>query len=222
VLGRFLFRWRGVIGLAAFGVLFWLARPTFGSCFAGVPLLLAGLGVRFWASGYIGIEGRAREIGASRRIVSGPYRLLRHPLYVGNFLLVAGMLVALRPALWLGTVVMAGFVVEYAVIMVEEERYLSARRTQRLEARSQSAEVQCGKERLAKGEGREADGGQADRRSQKPEARMQNAELRMAVSGRREAEGGSFSARRALCEWRTWVATGVAFGLAVARALIGQ
>jgi uncharacterized low-complexity protein len=258
VLGRFLFRWRGVIGVAAFGVLFWLARPTFGSCFAGVPLLLAGLAVRFWASGYIGIEGRAREIGASRRIVSGPYRLLRHPLYVGNFLLVAGMLVALRPALWLGAVVMAGFVVEYAVIMVEEERYLSARRTQRLEARSQSAEVQCGEERLAKdegreadggqadrrsqkpearsqsaevqcgeerpakGEGREADGGQADRRSQKPEARMQNAELRMAVSGRREAEGGSFSARRALCEWRTWVATGVAFGLAVARALIGQ
>jgi len=184
VLGRLLFRWRGIIGFVAFGVVFWLARPTFGSCLLGLPVVLAGLATRFWASGYIGIEGRVREIGASRRIVSGPYRLLRHPLYIGNFLLVVGMLVALRPALWLGAVVMAGFLAEYAVIVVEEERDLSEGRSQSLEARSQSAE------------------------------------LRMAVSGRREAESESFTLLRALCEWRTWVVTGVAFGLALVKAAL--
>jgi len=66
VVGRFLFRWRGVIGALAFGVVFWLARPTLGSCLLGVPFLVLGLAVRFWASGYIGIEGRVREIGGRR------------------------------------------------------------------------------------------------------------------------------------------------------------
>jgi len=189
VLGRFLFRWRGVIGLAAFGVVFWLARSTFGSCVAGLPFVLAGLAVRFWASGYLGIEGRAREIGASRRVVNGPYRLFRHPLYIGNFLLVAGMLVALRPSTVVSVAVLVLFVVEYSLIVMAEERDLSSRRGQKPEARVQSADVQDGKGRIAKGEWR-------------------------------EAIGEGFSSRRAMCEWRTWVATGVAFGLALLKASV--
>ncbi len=66
MIGRFLFRWRGVIGFAAYAVVFVLARPTLESCLVGLPLVLAGLGVRFWASGYIGIEGRVREIWGKR------------------------------------------------------------------------------------------------------------------------------------------------------------
>jgi hypothetical protein len=225
VLGRFLFRWRGVIGFVAFGVVFWLARPTLGSCLFGPPIILAGLAIRFWASGYIGIEGRVREIGGQReergvrregrearseerevktearrgrreedggqrrRIVSGPYRTLRHPLYIGNFLLVAGMLVALRPAWWLGTVVLAGFIVEYGMIVAAEERHLAGRRSQRLEARGESAEVQSGRGRMARGEWR-------------------------------GAIGESFLLSRALVEWRTWVVTGFALGLAMAKALL--
>jgi protein-S-isoprenylcysteine O-methyltransferase Ste14 len=170
VLGRFLFRWRGVIGLAAFGVVFWLARPTVGSCFAGLAFVLAGLAVRFWASGYIGIEGRAREIGASRKVVSGPYRLLRHPLYVGNFLLVAGMLVALRPGVVVSVAVLLLFVLEYAIIVAAEERDLEA-----------------------KGKGERGNDEGAD-----------------------EAQG--FAWRRAMCEWQTWLATGVALGLVLLKA----
>jgi hypothetical protein len=145
MLGRFLFRWRGTIGALAFGVVFWLARPTVGSCLLGVPLLVLGLAVRFWASGYIGIDGRVRDIGARQRIVSGPYRLLRHPLYVGNMLLVLGMLVAMRPALWLSVIVVVGFVAEYALIISVEERQLASvefSRSQNSEGRSQKAEVQ--------------------------------------------------------------------------------
>jgi hypothetical protein len=278
VLGRFLFRWRGAIGVLAFGVVFWLARPTFGSCLFGLPIVLAGLATRFWASGYIGIEGRAREIGASRRIVSGPYRLLRHPLYIGNFLLVAGVLVALRPALWLGIVVLAGFVMEYTMIVVAEERELAG-------GRSQMSDVRCEMLEVRKGEERDP----SESRSQKAEGRVQKAEVewerdreiegsrdRVADSGLRaespesmgEEQGTvnwenrgqslgapasnvlgapsgraarysprfprpceetvpvlrqrpeSFLLSRALCEWRTWVVSGVAFGLAVAKALL--
>jgi protein-S-isoprenylcysteine O-methyltransferase Ste14 len=197
VLGRFLFRWRGVIGLAAFVVVFCLARPTFASCQLGLPFLLVGLVVRFWASGYIGIAGRAREIGGQeggvrreeggaprRRIVTGPYRTLRHPLYIGNFLLVAGMLVALRPAMLAGVVVLVLFVVEYSLIVSAEESDLALK-----ESRVQGVE-----------------GASKD--------------LTEADSGRREAGSDSFIPVRALCEWRTWLVTGVAFGLALLRAAV--
>lgn len=199
MLGRFLFRWRGVIGVLAFGVVFWLARPTFGSCLLGVPFLILGLAVRFWASGYIGIEGRVREIGGRReergvrmedggpprrRIVTGPYRTLRHPLYIGNFLLVVGMLLALRPAPWSSVAVVVGFVAEYAFIVVAEERDL------------------------------------ADRRRQKAEGRAQKSEVPMADNGGRDAGRESFSLHRAMCEWRTWVVTGAGWGLAMVKAIL--
>jgi len=217
VLGRFLFRWRGVIGFAAFGVVFWLARPTSGTCLLGLPLVLVGLATRFWASGYIGIEGRVREIGAGRRIVNGPYRLLRHPLYIGNFLLVAGMLIAMRPALWLAVVVLAGFIAEYAMIVAAEERDLGERRCKKLDARCQMSEV-----------------GHEDGRSQKSEGRMQKAEVRDGGSRESGIESPesmvhgpqsshspqSFLLSHALVEWRTWVVTGVAWGLALPKAAV--
>jgi hypothetical protein len=276
VLGRFLFRWRGAIGVLAFGVVFWVARPTFGSCLIGLPFVVLGLAVRFWASGYIGIAGRVREIGGrgevigrserleargesaalrdgrreegrrQRRIVSGPYRTLRHPLYIGNFMLVAGMLAALRPPLWLSVAVVAGFVLEYGLIIGAEEAYLAGRggsaecKMQKAKGKMEDGQgggnADC---RLQNAEGKVEDKrsggsvdcrmqnagckmGESEGRSEKREARSRSAELRMAVSGRREAEGGSFSLRRAMCEWRTWVVTGVAWGLAMAKALSGR
>jgi len=267
MLGRFLFRWRGVIGVIAFGVTFWLARPTFGSCWLGVPFLLAGLAVRFWASGYIGMDGRVREIGGRReekgrsekleargesaelrdsgsgeeiggkgeeggegrrRIVAGPYRTLRHPLYIGNFFLVCGMLVALRPGLWLAVVVMAGFAVEYGVIVAAEERDLASGRSQRLGARSENAEVCTG------GSSESID---EKRGTVNVENRGQSLGAPASDSARcssrfpRPGEGAvpvlrqcpeSFVLSRALIEWRTWVVTGAAWGMAVVRAFVSQ
>jgi hypothetical protein len=251
VLGRFLFRWRGVIGVIAFGIVFWLARPTFGSCLLGVPFLLAGLAVRFWASGYIGIEGRVREIGASRRIVGGPYRVLRHPLYIGNFLLVVGMLVALRPAWWMASVVLAGFVVEYVVIVAAEEKDLAGRRIQNPESRVQNPEVWTDRQspesmHEKQGTVNGENGGQfrGDTSTERREERVAEVSPALAsdVLGApweraarysprfpRPCEGTvpvfrqrpeSFLLSRALVEWRTWVVTGVGWGLAMVKALV--
>ncbi|MBM3316129.1 hypothetical protein FJY71_09915, partial [candidate division WOR-3 bacterium] len=65
------------------------------------------------------------EIGGDQRVVSGPYRLLAHPLYTGNLLLVSGMLLALRPASWFVLAVLAGFLVEYGVFAGAEQRFLA-------------------------------------------------------------------------------------------------
>jgi hypothetical protein len=220
VLGRLLFRWRGVIGVVAFGVVFWPARPTFGSCLFGLPIILAGLATRFWASGYIGIEGRAREIGASRRIASGPYRVLRHPLYIGNFLLVAGMLVALRPAWWMAVVVMAGFAFEYGLIVAAEERHLRQKWSsgQVVKWSVRSPESAGGKQGTVNGENRRQSLGAPASNSARYSPRFPRPCEGAVPVFRQSPE--SFLLRRALVEWRTWVATGVAWGLAMAKALL--
>jgi len=147
--------------------------------------------------------------------VTGPYRILRHPLYIGNFVLVVGMLVALRPALWLGCAVLVGFIVEYTLIVVAEEECLSGF----------GGNPKC---KLQNANCKMADGGQADGRTVlqlsehgfNAEWRMQSAKCKTAAGEKREATGESFLLRRALVEWRTWVVTGVAFGLALLKAAI--
>ena len=137
-----MFRWRGAIGGAAFLALLALGRPTAAGCLQALPVIGLGLLVRFWAAGYIGRRGRVKELGQEEvvkrssgpaadedrgkgRIVAGPYRVLRHPLYVGNALLVAGMVWALRPSVWVGATVLLLFGVEYALVIAAEERALA-------------------------------------------------------------------------------------------------
>jgi protein-S-isoprenylcysteine O-methyltransferase Ste14 len=160
MLGRFLFRWRGVIGGAAYFVVLALGRPTEVSCLEGLPLLGAGLALRFWAMGFIGIAARTSEVGVERRVTGGPYRLLRHPLYVGNLLLVLGALAALRPVLPMVLAVVALFLLEYGLIVATEEKALAS---------------------------------------------VSSTESRFEIAN-------------ALHEWRTWLATGAAWGLAFAKA----
>lgn len=95
-----------------------LARPTAGSLLLSLPLVLAGEGVRFWASGHIDKD----------RLISreGPYSLSRNPLYVGNFLIGLGFMAG-SGRWWL----VAGFVLLFAALyrhtVANEEGFLSSR-----------------------------------------------------------------------------------------------
>lgn len=73
-------------------------QPTLPSVGSSLVLLLFGLGLRCWATSHIGGAGRTRLPGPpTNRVVSGPYRLLRHPLYVANLGIALGLILALRP-----------------------------------------------------------------------------------------------------------------------------
>jgi protein-S-isoprenylcysteine O-methyltransferase Ste14 len=122
--GRWLFRARGWIGAAAAVLVLALGRPTGISLLFGLAPVLAGLAVRFWAMGYIGRPARSAEIGGPARVVSGPYRTLRHPLYIGNLLIAVGTLLACRVPGAVTAFVLAGFVAEYGLIALAEERGL--------------------------------------------------------------------------------------------------
>jgi len=71
-------RWRiEVAGAAAIPVIA-LADPTRGAILDCLPLLVAGLALRTWARGHL---------DRSRLTSTGPYAYVRHPLYVGSFLM---------------------------------------------------------------------------------------------------------------------------------------
>ena len=81
-------RLRVTVGFGVAAAAFWLARPSWLSLAAGAAVALVGESLRVWAAGHL-------EKG-SEVTTSGPYRWMRHPLYVGSALLGAGFAAASR------------------------------------------------------------------------------------------------------------------------------
>ncbi|UCC12491.1 MAG: hypothetical protein JSW02_02855 [candidate division WOR-3 bacterium] len=125
-LGRMLFRYRAVIAVPFFVALVILSRPT-TKPLAGCILLLAGLGIRLWAAGYIGTRGRTHVFRTEYRIINGPYQMLRHPLYIGNFLLVLGVTLLYGPPLWYAFLTIVSYITVYTLIASSESWHLRER-----------------------------------------------------------------------------------------------
>lgn len=93
-----------------------VAHMTDASFFWGVFLMFAGLGIRFWASGYL---KKSRVL-----TTSGPYAYTRNPLYLGNFILGLGVSV-IANNLWLNVYYIASFYVLYMGTIREEQGVLA-------------------------------------------------------------------------------------------------
>ena len=75
--------------LYPFGIIVVLfAMPDDRSIWQGIGLIVAGLLTRVWANGY--------AIKMDRLTTSGPYAFIRHPLYAGTILIVAGFVILLK------------------------------------------------------------------------------------------------------------------------------
>lgn len=122
-IGKLLFKYRALVAVPFFVVLVMRSRPA-GSLLIPVILTLIGLVIRAWAAGYIGNAARGRDFRSQFRITNGPYKLLRHPLYIGNFLLVAGTIFLFNPLPWLAAVLIGIFLIEYGLFIVAEEKYI--------------------------------------------------------------------------------------------------
>src|SRR5688572_32787680 len=115
---RKLARLRVPLGFAAFAAAFWLATPTPASLIAGAAIAVVGQALRVWAAGHI---EKGREVTRS-----GPYRLKRHPLYVGSAILGLGFSVAAW-SFGTGLLVMTYFLVTYIASVRTEESTLDTR-----------------------------------------------------------------------------------------------
>jgi protein-S-isoprenylcysteine O-methyltransferase Ste14 len=91
----------------------------------GLLTLAAGQGLRALVIGfcYIGRSGKRRAIHATQILQEGVFAHCRNPLYVGNMLMVTG-LVLVHNGRWMYIVVLPFFVVVYASIVVAEEAFL--------------------------------------------------------------------------------------------------
>lgn len=137
-LGQWFFRWRSyfpLVLLPAFVAAAWAgsrAETLFGHAnaerwedlcrvLAAAGLLLRAVTVGFAPSGTSG-----RNVKAQRALAlntSGMYSLMRHPLYSGNFLIWAGLLLFLC-VWWLAALGVAAFFLYYGQIIRAEETFL--------------------------------------------------------------------------------------------------
>jgi protein-S-isoprenylcysteine O-methyltransferase Ste14 len=85
---RLVARARVPLGFLAAAAGLILAAPSWRSWIAGGAIAAAGEVIRLWAAGHI---EKGREITRS-----GPYRYVRHPLYLGSTLIGLGFAIAAR------------------------------------------------------------------------------------------------------------------------------
>jgi protein-S-isoprenylcysteine O-methyltransferase Ste14 len=124
---RTLARLRVPLGFLCAAVAFALVQPSAASWTVGFVIAAAGEAVRLWAAGHI---EKGREITRS-----GPYRFVRHPLYLGSLLLGVGFAVATRSAtvallcaLYLGVTIAAAIRTEEATLDARFDGQYSAYR----------------------------------------------------------------------------------------------
>lgn len=92
----------------------------------GYLFLMAGLGLRIWATLYIG-NRKSKEL-----VTDGPYSLCRNPLYLGTFIIVLGAGLALtNPLMTIFTILV--YIPVHVVVGAAEEKHLAEKFAQQYE-----------------------------------------------------------------------------------------
>jgi protein-S-isoprenylcysteine O-methyltransferase Ste14 len=99
-----------------FALLFlWLARPSLLSIALSLLLVVPGVMLRAYASGYVKKNAELT--------VTGPYGYTRNPLYLGSMLIAFGFAAAAR-SLWIAIALVVLFAIIYAPVIRAEEEFL--------------------------------------------------------------------------------------------------
>lgn len=121
-----IYTWRGL--LAALPVIFSIFCFV-GECEADLVvwplgLLLFGLGwaLRMWAQKYLGYRLRIKRSITT----SGPYALVRNPIYIGNTLIILGAVI-MSEVLWMIPVALLWCGMVYSLVVRYEEQLLAAK-----------------------------------------------------------------------------------------------
>lgn len=125
---RALARRRVHLGFLCAVLVLWLADPTFASLVWGGVVAAGGEALRVWAAGHL---TKSREV-----TMSGPYRWMAHPLYVGSAIMGAGLAIAsarvaaaIVIGVYLGATILAAVKSEEAFLRVRfGDRYDDYRR----------------------------------------------------------------------------------------------
>ena len=113
---HWLARRRVALGFIAGALALWLARPTERSLRMGAAIAVVGELIRIWAAGHL---EKGREV-----TTSGPYRLMRHPLYFGSTMMGIGL--AIGSANWIVAALVGLYLaVTLSAAIASEEAHLT-------------------------------------------------------------------------------------------------
>jgi protein-S-isoprenylcysteine O-methyltransferase Ste14 len=93
---------------------------------AGVTLVVLGEALRLWGVHHIGVISRTRSDRLGPLITTGPFAVVRNPLYIGNIALWTGFAISAR-LLWLAPVIGGILALKYHAIVRWEEQLLEMR-----------------------------------------------------------------------------------------------
>ena len=110
-------RLRVPLGFVLVPVFLVFAEPTWTSVAAGAAVALTGAGLRAWASGHL------RKM--AELTTSGPYAFTRNPLYLGTFMMVAGVSLA-AGQWWLMVLIAGAFLLVYVPVLRAEVETMRA------------------------------------------------------------------------------------------------
>ncbi len=130
--GNWLFRWRSYLPLV-FILLFFIALTDFRYSVEGhaweffcMAISFSGLGIRMYAVGCAPRGTSGRNVKEQRADVlnnTGIYSIVRHPLYLGNFVIWFGIIFSVK-LWWFMAVALLVFWLYYERIMFAEEEFL--------------------------------------------------------------------------------------------------
>ncbi|HEX4022007.1 MAG TPA: isoprenylcysteine carboxylmethyltransferase family protein [Acidobacteriaceae bacterium] len=108
-------RIRVPLGFLFAGIYFWFARPNEQSLLLSLILVVPGIALRAYASGYVKKNAELT--------VTGPYAYTRNPLYLGSMMIAFGFAAAARN-LWITLALVVLFGTIYLPTILGEETYL--------------------------------------------------------------------------------------------------
>ena len=111
-------RIRVPLGFVFAAFFLWLARPSGVSLALSLLLVVPGLWLRGYASGYV---KKNAEI-----TMTGPYAFTRNPLYLGSMLIAFGFALAAR-SVWIAIALAVLFAVIYVPVIRSEEAFLRSK-----------------------------------------------------------------------------------------------
>ena len=111
-------------------LLFFFAHTTERQLQGGIVFTFLGVLLRFWANGHVGhvkvnwTQSSQRDAKIGELVTTGPYAFVRHPLYLGSFLIGLGFGIIVG-RFWLVAIALGVMAVIYHRKIVEEETTLN-------------------------------------------------------------------------------------------------
>ena len=123
---EWVFRMRGGLWTIIFlAILFMARKASPGQIIIALVIIALGQVWRFWAAGSIGLY-RGENVKALKLASTGPYALMRNPLYFGNFLIGLGW--SIIAGLHAVIIFIVCFYVLYVMIIIpHEEKFLRSK-----------------------------------------------------------------------------------------------